>query len=88
MSRINTRVEQLELEVTMLRSQIARMQQAPGDIPFAACDNSCICARPTGMATNGGCRCDERKLRQAVSWWRRVADFRQVTIQELRGTES
>lgn len=29
-------------------------------------DNSCIVAKPKGMATNGGCRCDERRLRLAV----------------------
>lgn len=29
-------------------------------------DNSCIVAKPTGMATNGGCRCDEQRLKRAV----------------------
>lgn len=29
-------------------------------------DNSCVVQTPKGMATNGGCRCDERKLRSAV----------------------
>lgn len=28
--------------------------------------HSCVVRRPTGMATNGPCRCDERTLRRAV----------------------
>lgn len=34
--------------------------------------------------TDGGFRCDERKLRNAVRWWRRRAEFLQHTIVELR----
>lgn len=74
----------LEREIRFLRGQIARMREAPGDCPFLACDNSCMCATSRGMATNGGCRCDERKLRMAVQWWRRRAEFLQVTVQDLR----
>ncbi len=29
-------------------------------------DNSCVVQAPKGMATNGGCRCNERQLRRAV----------------------
>lgn len=29
-------------------------------------DNSCIVAKPSGMATNGGCQCSEMVLRRAV----------------------
>lgn len=29
-------------------------------------DSSCVVAPPKGMHTNGGCRCDERRLRRAV----------------------
>lgn len=71
-----------------LRAQIERMRKDPGDIPFTACDNSCVVASPTGMATNGGCRCDERKLRRAVQYWRDVAQHRQALIQMLRSGES
>jgi hypothetical protein len=80
------REEQLERENKMLRAQIERMRADPGDVPFIGCgDHSCITVDgPGGMATNGGCRCDEITLRRAVMWWRRVAQFRQATIQELR----
>ncbi len=84
MSRVNPQVEALEREVRILRDQIARMRAEPGDCPILACDNSCVCATPRGMATNGGCRCDERKLRLAVMWWRRRAEFLQTTIQDMR----
>ncbi len=85
MPRINPELENLRRENQFLREEIKRFRADPGDCPLIACDNSCICARPQGMATNGGCRCDERKLRRAVQWWRRLCEFRQITIQELRG---
>lgn len=53
-----------------LQKQIDRMRQDPGEMPFGACDNSCVICRPLGMGTNGGCRCDERQLRRAVMWYR------------------
>jgi hypothetical protein len=45
-------------------------------------DNSCICVDiKSGMATNGGCRCDERALRQAVHYWKnKTPDSRLRTI--------
>jgi hypothetical protein len=83
------RIEALEDEVRSLRNIIRDYRADPGDCPLVACDNSCVCATPTGMATNGGCRCDERKLRQAVQWWRRRAIFLQTTIIDMkRGAES
>lgn len=84
MARKNPQVERLERENRILREQIARMRQDPPDIPFVACDNSCIVAQATGMATNGGCRCDERQLRRAVQWWRARARFLQTTIQMMK----
>lgn len=86
-SRLNPRVEHLEREVAMLRREMEIMRKDPGDVPFGACDNSCVCATATGMATNGGCHCDANKLRRAVMYWRRVAQFRQITIQDLRGDD-
>ena len=82
----NPRVEQLEREVAVLRATIKAMQADPGDIPFKGCgDHSCIaCEGPGGMGTNGGCRCSYDRLRQAAIWWRRVAQFRQCTVQGLR----
>jgi hypothetical protein len=71
-----------------LRRVNERLIADPGDVPFVACDHSCACVSATGMAPNGGCRCDERKLRQAVRYWRRRAQFLQVTIQIMRGDPS
>lgn len=84
MARENPTVVALRRENEILRAQIERMRQEPPDVPFVGCDNSCVVARPGGMATNGGCRCDEAKLRRAVQWWRRRAEFLQVTVQEMR----
>lgn len=85
MARINPQVESLQIENNMLREQIKRMREEPGDIPFDACDNSCVVtSRREGMMTNGGCRCDERKLRRAVSWWKRRAEFLQVSVQDMK----
>ena len=34
---------------------------------FVGCnDSSCVIAKPTGMHTNGGCRCDARALRMMI----------------------
>ena len=84
MAKVNPQVERLELEVRMLKHQIERMRQDPGDIPFVACDHSCAVVSAVGVAPNGGCWCDERKLRSATLWWRRRAQFLQVTIQDMR----
>lgn len=85
MARSNPQVDLLRRENDLLRKQIERMHQDPPDAPFVACDNSCIVVKNTGQGTNGGCRCDERKLRRAVMYWRSVAQHRQVTIQDMRG---
>lgn len=87
MARSNPQIEDLKRENEILRRQIAAMHADPGDIPFVACDNSCVVARAQGMATNGGCRCDERKLRRAVQYWRAVAVHRQAIIQMMREGE-
>lgn len=87
MARKSTpREDTLEREIRLLRNWIDAMKIDPGDMPLQGCgDGSCIVAKgPGGMHTNGGCRCDERRLRQAVMWWRRVAEFRLVTIDEMR----
>lgn len=85
MARINPEVEHLRRMNEALRRVNERLIADPGDVPFVACDHSCVCASPVGMSTNGGCRCDERKLRQAVRYWRRRAQFLQATIQIMRG---
>ena len=86
MARRNPEGERLEREVAMLRRDIEVMRRDPADIPFTACDRSCVVAHAHGMATNGGCRCDERKLRCAVAYWRTVAQHRQAIIQMMRTT--
>ena len=88
MTRPNPRIEQLERENAFLRRHIDDLRREPADIPFGAGDNSCICARATGMHTNGGCRCDEKRLRTAVGWWRRRAEFLQITIIEMRNVDA
>lgn len=69
MPRVNPQVEALEREVRLLREERHRLLRDPGECPVTGCgDNSCIVHTPTGMATNGGCRCEERELRRAVQW--------------------
>lgn len=81
----NPEVERLQRLVDAYRRVHDRMLADPGDVPFLACDHSCVCASASGMATNGGCHCDERRLRQAVRYWRSRAQHLQATIQIMRG---
>lgn len=84
--RKNMVVERLQAAVDMLKRDIVRMTADPGDMPVTGCgDNSCVVARPGGMATNGGCRCEAPVLRRALAYFKRLAIFRQETIRELRG---
>lgn len=87
MARVNPIVQSLERQIAILRDQIDWMHRDPGDIPLVACGHSCVCATAEGMATNGPCICDERKLQRAVQWWRRRARFLQTTIQDMREGE-
>ena len=80
MARVNPEVERLQRHVAILSKTLDRLHANPPDIPFTACDNSCVCAKAEGMAPNGGCRCDERKLRKAVQYWRLVATHRLAVI--------
>lgn len=86
MARRNPEVERLEMLLETQRKQIASMLADPGDFPFTGCgDNSCIVARPSGMATNGGCRCDVHRLRSALNYWRRRSVFLEETIRIMKG---
>lgn len=85
MARKSPEVERLEKHVALLQGTVDRMRKDPGDVPTFACGHSCVCATATGMATNGPCSCDERKLRRAVQFWRGVAQNRQAIIQDMRG---
>lgn len=88
MPRTNPRVEQLEQlerENAMLRKALEERRRDPGDLPVKGCgDNSCQVAQPRGMATNGGCRCEERELRRALQWYKRRAAFLEETIRTMR----
>lgn len=79
-------VERLEFEIRNLRSQIDRMRQEPyADIPTLGCGNNpCYVASPRGMATQGSCNCDDRRLAMALQYYRRRCEFLQATIQEMR----
>ncbi len=83
--RRNPEIERLEMEVASLRRQLAERQKDPGDLPFAGCgDSGCCVARPGGMATNGGCRCERVELRGALHWWKRRATFLEETVRQQR----
>ena len=83
--RPSAREEQLELEVRVLRADLARIRTDLGDYPVTGCgDGSCVVAKPQGMRTNGGCQCDERTLRHALAWWKRRAQFLEETIRTMK----
>lgn len=60
-----------------IRKEIARLQAALGVVQrpeIEGCgDTSCRCRPTSGMATNGGCRCDEHRVHAALDAWRRYA---------------
>lgn len=83
--RPSPREQFLEMENKIIKEDLARIRRNPDDCPLVACDNSCIVARPQGMATNGGCHCDERTLRRAVQWlWMKVR-FLTESMRLMRG---
>ena len=85
MARRNPDVVRLEAEVENLRRLLADRLRDPGDLPVRGCgDNSCVVAKPGGMGTNGGCCCEARELRHALSFWKRRAGFLEQSIRELR----
>ena len=61
----------------VVRQKVAALQQGLGAIERPAIegcgDSGCICRPTSGMATNGGCRCDDRAVRRALVAWRRYA---------------
>ena len=65
--------QRLDKEIQFLRGELKRIRENPPDIPFLACDNSCCVAYPTGMSTNGGCRCDNHKLRAGIAYWKQLS---------------
>jgi hypothetical protein len=84
MTRRSAEVERLERENALLRRQLEVSRQDPGDLPVAGCgDSSCEVAQATGMATNGGCGCDERTVRRALRYYKRLARFRAETIRMM-----
>lgn len=61
----------------VVRRKVAALQQGLGVLErpvIEGCgDSGCTCRAPSGMATNGGCRCDDRTVRRALVMWRRYA---------------
>ncbi len=85
MARVNPEIDILRRQVAMLQRDLDERRKDPGDLPITGCcDGSCVVARPSGMHTNGGCRCDERRLRRALQWWKRRAAFLEETIRTMR----
>ena len=85
---INTllKVEGLEYTNKRLRKRLDEAYADPGDLPVSGCgDNSCEVEKPKGMATNGGCRCDEGTLRRALHYYKRRCIFLTGSVQELKG---
>lgn len=80
----NVAMERLEFENRHLRELITKLREEPPDTPFIGCDSACVVAPPSGMHTNGGCRCEPARLRQAVLYYRRRCLYLQATIIELR----
>jgi hypothetical protein len=88
MPRVNPQVEQLTREVEYLRRIDAERRKDPGDLPVRGCgDSGCIVARPTGMHTNGGCRCEAFELRRALQYYKRRAVFLEETIRLMKESE-
>lgn len=77
----STKAEAFERTRTLLFLRLERDARNLGALLHAAqrpeiegCgDNSCECRSPGGMATNGGCRCDDRRKRAALLAWRGYA---------------
>lgn len=86
MARTNPEIERLKWENELLRRESASLRAPPGDYPVDGCgDRSCEVKDPGGgMATNGGCRCDERTLRRALRWYKRHATFLRATIEDMK----
>lgn len=56
-------------ELAALRAELDEERRADRVQTMHGCgDNLCMIARPTGMATNGGCRCGRAALKSAL--WR------------------
>lgn len=84
MARTNPEVERLQRELDLLRRANERLRVPPDPYPVSGCgDNSCQVAQPKGMATNGGCRCDERTLRRALAWYQRFTASQRAAIEDL-----
>ena len=63
----------------VVRQKVAALQQGLGVLERPAIegcgDSGCICRAPSGMATNGGCRCDDRTVRRALMWRRYAGEL-------------
>lgn len=68
-SILGTLLDAARAEIAALRAEIDEERRADYAPSSHGCmDNSCVVAKPTGMATNGGCRCGRATLKSAL--WR------------------
>lgn len=85
MARVNPQVEALERENKLLREYERKLRMDPSGFPLTGCgDNSCLVAKPNGMATNGGCRCPEREVRLALQFYKRYTHHLLITIDDIK----
>ena len=80
--------DQVCRERNMYKRALEERLREPGDSPLTGCgDSGCIVVSASsrgGQHTNGGCHCERLELRRAINYWKRVAEFREETIRELR----
>lgn len=73
----------LNLRLCIADSWMSGVESLKGREPaeLVGCgDHSCVVTRSKGMGTNGGCRCDERRLRRAVGQLRYELNRLQASI--------
>jgi hypothetical protein len=70
-------------ELMKLKAELA-IPRDPGDEVEGCGDGSCIIQAPKGQHTNGGCRCEEPRLRRGVRYWRAKAKYLQYELDKLR----
>lgn len=85
MPRTNPEIQRLNMIVDSYKKQLDDRRKDPGDFPVVGCgDSSCSITKPTGMSTNGGCRCEIHKFRWALQYYKNLNAFREEIIRDLR----
>lgn len=65
-------MDQKQIDEALRRAKEAK--ESAEKIPEGCADHSCLIRRPSGMATNGGCRYSDFYMRRAVKSYRRQAE--------------